>query len=152
METTLLEKRTIEAEALEPVLKAFIEELGREKVKRILFKASYEGARRYGRELAGFLGSPTLEDLAKEVRSWGGGGALEEKIVEQTQTTLFLDVTRCRFAELYDRLGIRDLGVELSCCRDFGFIEGFHPGIRLVRTQTIMEGAPTCDFRFFLES
>ena len=152
MDITLLEKRTVEAEALAPVLKAFVAELGPEKVKRILYKASYEGSRRYGRELAEKLGSATIEALAAEVKTWGAGGALEEEIVEQTQRTLFLDVTRCRFAELYDALGIRDLGVELSCCRDFGFIEGFNPRIKLVRTQTIMEGAPTCDFRYHLEA
>ena len=41
-----------------------------------------------------------------------------------------------------------DLGASLSCQRDFSLVEGFNPAIRLTRTQTLMEGAPFCDFRF----
>jgi hypothetical protein len=32
--------------------------------------------------------------------------------------------------------------------RDFALVEGFNPKINLTRTQTIMEGADYCDFRF----
>jgi hypothetical protein len=41
-----------------------------------------------------------------------------------------------------------DLGASLSCCRDFALIEGVNPAVTLTRTQTIMEGASHCDFRF----
>jgi len=54
-------------------------------------------------------------------------------MIEQTENTFFFNVTRCRFAEAYEKLGIKDLGVTLSCCRDFGFIEGFNPKIKLSR-------------------
>jgi len=40
------------------------------------------------------------------------------------------------------------MGPVLSCIRDFSFITGFNPQIELNRTQTIMEGAKYCDFRF----
>ncbi len=151
MELTLLEKRIIVAEALAPVMKAFIEELGFEKVRDTLAKANREASRQYGRELATTLGSATIADLVRELRAWGTDDALEEEILEQTETTYFFNVTRCRFAEEYEKLGVRNLGVALSCCRDFGFIEGFNPKIKLVRTQTIMEGAARCDFRYCLE-
>jgi hypothetical protein len=49
---------------------------------------------------------------------------------------------------MYQALGLADLGSSLSCQRDFALIEGFNPSIRLSRTQTIMEGAKFCDFRF----
>ena len=38
----------------------------------------------------------------------------------------------------------------LSCNRDFALIEGFNPTVKLERTQTIMEGATHCDFRYSL--
>ena len=41
-----------------------------------------------------------------------------------------------------------DLGAVLSCNRDYSLIEGFNPEIELVRTQTIMQGAPCCTFRY----
>ena len=57
-------------------------------------------------------------------------------------------MVRCRYAEMYRRLGLEDLGSTLSCRRDFALAEGFSPDIQLERTQTLMEGAPYCDFRF----
>ena len=49
---------------------------------------------------------------------------------------------------MYRALGIPELGAVLSCNRDAALIEGFNPAIRLTRTQTIMQGAPCCDFRY----
>jgi hypothetical protein len=60
-------------------------------------------------------------------------------------------VLNCRYAGLYEEMGIKDLGFCLSCCRDEAFARGFNPLIKLVRTQTIMEGGPVCDFRFEME-
>ncbi len=151
MALTLFEKRIIAAEALAPVLKAFIDALGFEKVRDTLARVNRDAARQDGCQLARKLGSATLADFFHESRNWGAGGALEEEVLEQTDTTFFFNVTRCRFAEAYEAIGVKDLGVALSCGRDFSFIEGFNPKIKLVRTQTIMEGASICDFRYYLE-
>jgi hypothetical protein len=53
-----------------------------------------------------------------------------------------------RYAEMYRALGVPELGALLSCNRDFALGEGFNPEMTLTRTQTIMEGAPFCDFRY----
>ena len=44
--------------------------------------------------------------------------------------------------------GIPELGAVLSCNRDASLIDGFNPDVRFTRTQTIMQGAPCCDFRY----
>jgi hypothetical protein len=72
-------------------------------------------------------------------------------VIEQTEDVFSFNVTRCRYAELYEKLGIRELGSALSCARDYALIEGFNPDVSLKRTQTIMEGAPHCDFRYGLK-
>ena len=41
-----------------------------------------------------------------------------------------------------------EMGKVLPCARDFALIEGFNPNIHLKRTQTIMEEAEYCDFRY----
>jgi fumarate reductase iron-sulfur subunit len=79
---------------------------------------------------------------------WSEGGALEIEVSEANTTKCSMNVTRCRYAEMYKRLGLGDYGHLLSCSRDFAFVEGFNPNIKLTRTQTIMEGADFCDFRF----
>ncbi len=69
-------------------------------------------------------------------------------MIEESDEVLSFNVTRCRYAELYESLGIREIGTSFSCTRDLALIEGFNPDIALERTQTIMEGAPHCDFRY----
>ena len=44
---------------------------------------------------------------------------------EDTDVAFSFNVTRCRYAELYKKLGIRELGFALSCARDFALIKGF---------------------------
>ena len=61
---------------------------------------------------------------------------------------LDFNVTRCRYAEMYRALGIPELGSMLSCNRDYALIDGFNQEAVLNRTQTIMEDASHCDFRY----
>jgi hypothetical protein len=98
--------------------------------------------------MARAVGEASLSAFARCLDRWTEGGALELDILEQTPERLSFNVTRCRYAEMYRALGLADLGSSLSCCRDFALVEGFSPEITLQRTQTIMEGAEHCDFRF----
>jgi hypothetical protein len=66
----------------------------------------------------------------------------------QSPDTYEIDVTRCRYAQFYKELGEPELGFLLVCSSDFPFVEGFDADIKLTRTQTIMEGATCCDFRY----
>jgi L-2-amino-thiazoline-4-carboxylic acid hydrolase-like protein len=58
----------------------------------------------------------------------------------------------CRYAQLYKELGEPELGFLLVCSADFRMAEGFDPDIKLTRTQTIMQGASHCDFRYKRQS
>jgi len=75
MEMTILEKRTIVAEELAPVLKAFARELGFGKVRETLAEANINSSRKFGRELSDKLGSATITDFVRELKSWSAGGA-----------------------------------------------------------------------------
>jgi hypothetical protein len=88
--------------------------------------------------------------LKRAVESWTAGGALELTVLRDDAEAFEFNVTRCQFAEMYHRLGLVDLGSLLSCRRDGEMIAGFNPAIRFTRTQTIMEGATHCDFRYRL--
>ena len=73
------------------------------------------------------------------------------KLLETDEKEAALNITRCRYAEMYKEHGLEELGYLLSCGRDFALIEGYNPKIKLTRTKTIMEGADHCDFRFSME-
>ena len=99
-------------------------------------------------ELSRQMGGNSLKHFVESLDYWTRDNALEIDLIEESDKVLSFNVTRCRYAELYERLGIRDIGAIFSCTRDFALIEGFNTDISLKRTQTIMEGANYCDFRY----
>jgi L-2-amino-thiazoline-4-carboxylic acid hydrolase len=144
----VLEQRRIEAGVIKPLVRAFEEELGHEKTMAILERVIKELARERGRQLAREAPDTTLGGFASMKEPWLRGNALELQILEQGEERYAYNVTRCRYAEMYRELGLADLGFYLSCNRDATLIEGFNPELELTRTQTIMQGAPFCDFRY----
>ena len=145
---SLLRRREIEARIVGPLIRAVRDEIGDERALNLLRAVIADLARQAGAELARELGEATLSAFAGSLDRWCEGGALEIDMLERSPERLDFNVTRCRYAEMYRALGLADLGSSLSCCRDFALVEGFDPSIRLIRTQTLMEGAPFCDFRF----
>lgn len=149
---SLLQQREIEARIVAPIYHAFAAELGEEKARRILAEVIRGLAHESGCMASETVGGSSLEQLKEVVEQWNQGGALELHVLRDAPDSLEFDVTRCRFAEMYRRLGLEDLGPILSCGRDGAMIEGFNPDIELTRTQTLMEGASHCDFRYWLTS
>ncbi len=144
----VLVRREVEARILAPLINALGQELGRERVLEIVRKTIIQIAQSQGVELVETMGGNHLADFAESLRYWIQDNALEIDVLEQTEMTFNFNVTRCRYAELYRALGIPELGALLSCNRDWALIQGFNTEVDLERTQTIMEGAPFCDFRY----
>lgn len=147
-EMDVIDRRRIEAMVLGPMLRAFQDEFGVEKTNSIAAKVITRLAREQGAEFAKGIGANGLDDYAANKDAWRRQGALEVDIVESDAERYSFDVTRCKYAEMYNELGYGDLGSIFSCTRDFEFVAGFNPDVKLERTQTIMQGAPHCDFRY----
>ena len=148
----ILARREIEARIAGPLIQAFAKEIGQERVLEIVQGVIVSLARESGAMLRDFVGGNSLEDFAKGMSLWSQDDAVTFDLLELTPEKISMNVTRCRYAEMYRELGMADLGFTLSCARDFALVEGFNSKINLQRTQTIMEGADHCDFRFALSS
>ena len=144
----VLTRREVEARILKPVIEALAAEFGREKVLAILSETIVRLAQTQGEELSRQAGGDGAAQFNDSLKHWTRDSALEIELLEQNDRRLSFNVTRCRYAELYRDLGIPELGALLSCNRDFALIDGFNPRASLSRTQTIMQGAPFCDFRY----
>ena len=151
-EVGVLTRREIEARILAPFVEALSKEFDRERILAILRKTIIEVARTQGAQLAAAMGGDSLQHFNQSLEYWTRGDALEMDVLEQNDELLSFNVTRCRYAEMYRALGIPELGALLSCNRDFALIQGFNPEVDLTRTQTIMEGAPFCNFRYTRKS
>jgi len=147
----VLTRREIEARILAPVIEALGQEFGRAQVLEILRQTIIRVAQEQGLQLAGNMGGNSLEHLAGSLEAWKKDGAMQIEVLEQTEQRFAFNVTRCRYAEMYRALGIPEMGVLLSCNRDGALIQGFNPDVRFQRTQTILEGATFCDFRYTKE-
>jgi hypothetical protein len=148
-----LRRREIQAPVAACLIRGFGDAVGHAKAVEIAAAAVREDAGNSGRRMAEKLGGNGLAELYRVVEEvWAEDGALTLRLLENTERSLSFDVARCRYAEMYEAMGLKDLGFCLSCSRDAAFAEGFNSRIALSRTRTIMEGAEYCDFRFTLEA
>jgi phage gp46-like protein len=149
MDISILQQAKIQAQALVPLVKALQAELGEERANTLVRKALGDIYRRYGEE---FWRMKNEKNLGKVITSafatYARDDALDYGVIEQSQDAAGIDVTGCRYAEFYKALGEPELGFLLVCSADFPMAEGFGTDIKLTRTQTIMQGASHCGFRY----
>ena len=148
----VLVRREIEARILGPMIDAFADAFGRERVLELVRSTIVEIARSQGRAMRMSGTGNDLEDFADTMEAWKRGGALETNILANSGDSFDFNVTRCRYAEMYREIGMEELGSILSCARDYALIEGYNDSVDLTRTRTIMEGASHCDFRYRLRA
>ena len=144
---THLERRKIEAGVLIPMVQAFQRAIGKEQANEIAREVIIDLARKDGARWAQQFGDD-LSGMERVSGAWAAGGSLGIEPIGKSTDRLDFNVTRCQYAEFYKELGLPDLGYLFHCNRDFAMVAGFNPGLTLKRTQTIMEGASHCDFRF----
>ncbi len=146
----ILTQRRIEAAFAKGVYAEMKAELGEETARRILTNAVVKLARATAAEMA--RDAPGLDGFRSIQGRWTAEDALRTEVIKSTATEYHFNVVKCRYAEMYRAMGLAELGAILSCNRDGAFCEGYDPGLKLERTQTLMGGASHCDFRYSYEA
>jgi L-2-amino-thiazoline-4-carboxylic acid hydrolase-like protein len=145
----VIEQAKIQAQVLVPLVKALQAELGEARANALVRRALGDTYRRFGEEFWRTKNEPNLgKTVASAFATYARDDALDYQVLEQSQDAYAIDVTGCRYAEFYKELGEPELGFLLVCSADFTTAEGFGPDVKLTRTQTIMQGASHCDFRY----
>jgi hypothetical protein len=149
MDIPLIEQVRIQAQVLVPLVKALQAELGEERANAIVLKALGGLYRKYGEKWSRAQGALDLGEMgAAAFEMFAAGDALEYEVLKKTPSAFDANVTECRYAQFYSKIGAPELGFLLTCSADFAHAEGFGADIKLTRTQTIMQGASHCDFRY----
>jgi predicted ArsR family transcriptional regulator len=147
---SLLEKTRIQAQVLVPVLRALRSELGKETADAIVKQA----LRGWSKQLFAAVGD-SVDGSPR--RKWAAMHTAMADITEREVTVemrrhdkeaLEFDVTQCRFAEFFRALGEPEIGALLICETDFDIAAAGGGDVSLTRDQTIMQGAPSCTFRY----
>ena len=151
-EIGILARRRIEAGVIAPIYEEMCKAIGKERAQEILRRAIRRAAIQSGKQFAASApGEPDLLSFQDIQHLWTKDDALAIEVIEQGPEKFDFNVRRCRYAETYREMGLGEIGRLLSCNRDGAFCEGYNPRIKLRRTQTIMEGASYCDFRYRFE-
>jgi len=98
----VLTRREVEARILALMLDAMGAAFGRERVLQVMRETIVRVAKKQGAELAGHMGGATLQHFAQSLRFWTMDDALEIDVLEQSEEVFSFNVTRCRYAELYE--------------------------------------------------
>jgi hypothetical protein len=145
----VIEQARIQAQVLVPLVKALQAELGEQRANALVRRALGDVYRRHGEAFRRAKQENNLGSfMASAFATYARDDALDYRVTEQSADAFAVDVTGCRYAEFYQALGEPELGFLLVCTADFPTAEGFGPDIALTRTQTIMQGASHCDFRY----
>lgn len=148
----MLEKRRIEAAIIKNIFDVLEERLGREEAEEVISQAVIKSSIEQGKEFRQqHDGEPDLQDFAALSSLWEMDGALKKDLLVSTPDRLEYNMVHCAYATMYKEMGLGDIGHLLSCNRDGTFCDGYNPNIKLTRTQTIMQGADHCDFRYRME-
>lgn len=145
---SMLDKTRIQAQVLVPVLRALRAELGKDKADTIVREALRDWSKQLFSAIGERLeGSPrrkfaTMQGAYNDVTA----KEVEFDILRQDDKALDIDVTRCRFAEFFRALGEPELGALLVCDGDTDIATA--SGVSLDRAQTLMQGGPSCTFRY----
>jgi len=147
---SLLDKTRIQAQVLVPVLRALRTELGKERADAIARQALRDWSKALFAAVGNSVdGSPrrkwaTMQTALTELT--------EREVTVEThrhdKEALEFDVTHCRFAEFFRALGEPELGALLVCATDFDVVAAGGGDVSLRRDQTLMQGGPSCTFRY----
>ena len=143
-----LQRRKIEGRTLIPFIEALSEKFGEEAMRDVLDATIRKMAARDGAQWAETHGRGVegLKSVVQDV--WAGAGGMDVQVIGESETHFDFNVTRCGYAEFFKSLGLAELGARIHCNRDHAMVESFNDEFALQRSQTIMQGAACCDFRF----
>jgi len=139
---SILEAIKIQARAVIPIVKALELELGKERAHALVRDAL---ARDYAQRVASRTPARNTHPREGEAQA---EFPVTARVVADDDSDYAVDMTSCRFAEHFRAIGEPEIGALLTCGVDFAVQEAIRPSWELRRTQTQMQGAAHCDFRW----
>jgi len=147
---SLLDKTRMQAQVLVPVLGALRAELGKDKADAIVKQALRDWSKELFAAIGdGIEGSPRRKWAA--IQSAFGevsGREVEVEILRHDEEAMDPRRDALPLRRVLPRLGEPELGALLICEADFDIASVGDGEVSLERAQTIMQGAPSCTFRY----
>ena len=147
---SLLDEVKLQAQVLVPLVRALRKELGEEPANRLVSKALREWSedlyRRIGAQTAGRPHEKWASIVGASLPRIGND--IDIDWLQRDEDRVEFNVTGCRYADFFRALEEPELGALLLCESDIHSARVGAPEVEFTRTQTIMQGAKYCDFRY----
>jgi predicted hydrocarbon binding protein len=143
MSNSILNAVKIQSRVVIPIIRELEKEIGKERAHALIGRAIANAYVDY-RELKGFEENshPRVE------QEFDNGFPVEREVIDDTEETYGYNITGCEFAEYFRSIGEPEIGALMTCGVDYAAEELIRPEWEFERTQTRMQGAPHCDFRW----
>ena len=141
-ELTNLERMRIQMEYAVPLVRDLQRLLGEEAVNEALVRR----VELLAAEQAQPGSKADFSRMEASMELFARGGALDYDVIASDSDRFDVNITRCDYMRMMEDLGARDVGHLLICNLDYPMAA--RTGMELSRTQTQMQGASFCDFRY----
>lgn len=136
------------------LLRVLSDKIGEEKFLDMLKAASSEAAAKGMKMLAAQSPKNDLETftvpMKKPNRFWKH--VLTKTILKDTAEEFKIKVTECIWATTFKKLKATDIGYAITCHPDFAMASAFNPRLKILRTQTLMQGQDHCDHHWMYQA
>jgi predicted ArsR family transcriptional regulator len=146
----LLSKVKIQAQVLVPLIRALRAELGEAKANALVRDAMRDWSAKLFAEIGDGIEAQGRKKWAAMHNTMGEISTKEVSVEmrRKDREALEFDITSCKFAEFFRALGEPELGGLLMCATDIDIAAAGGEQVSFSRTQTIMQGAAYCNFRY----
>ena len=143
MSNSIFSAVKIQSRVVIPIIRELKKEIGKERAHALIGRAIANAYVDY-RELKGFEENshPRME------QEFDNGFPVEREVIDDTEETYGYNITGCEFAEYFRSIGEPEIGALMTCGVDYAAEELIRPEWDFERTQTRMQGAPHCEFRW----
>jgi len=148
--TPLMQRVRAQAEVLVPLLRQLRAKLGPEAANALVYPVLRMQIKSWTAQLAVHDPDDPVGSWQKAVAAFDPlfAGDVDVAVVRQEDKVLDVDVTGCRYADFFRRIGEPELGTILVCELDNHIAARSAPAVALSRSGTIMTGAAICPFHY----
>ena len=142
MPNSILNAIKIQSNAVIPIVQELEKEIGKERA-HVLVGRAMAGAYVDYRKRRGFVANSH-----PRVEKGEDAFPVEREVIDDTEESYGYSITVCLFAEYFRSIGEPEIGALMTCGVDFTAEDLIRPNWEFERTQTRMQGASHCDFRW----
>ena len=148
--TPYMQRVKTQTEVLVPLLRHLRAELGEAEANALVYPVLREYMKNWIAEFASTESDNPIENFHKTDERLQSmyEGDIDYDLLKDDGERLDLDVTRCRYASFFRRLGEPELGAILVCEVDNHVADLSAPNVEMSRSDTLMNGGTHCPFRY----